>query len=338
MLAQAAQLGRAGPVMVLSSATSRLGAARPFGLARRLAAQPAAGGAARHSLAARAEGRRSVHVAVVSRLGAPVVQCMAQRPAAAAAAAAPPVPAPPAAASLRRPSSPAAESMVPLNCPPVQAMTDASSAAAEAPEAGEATEPVALAEVVGALDAALAAGEPESSDVEDGLLGDTPAGFAATPRSFASLYTSDEDEEAAPVDPSLMLVNCGLSDDTVSAERAAGRLLAECSRSRRPRCHASAWRINRTPRPTAGPTPTARPPAPRRCAHWRLAASPPSSPSRRRCLSRPWRATTSSPAPRPAAVRGAALRRAGRAGRGAPHCVPAAQRRRAHAALPSQPC
>lgn len=39
---------------------------------------------------------------------------------------------------------------------------------------------------------------------------------AQVPRSFASLFTDDEEEVAAIVDPSLLIANCGLSDSTVS--------------------------------------------------------------------------------------------------------------------------
>lgn len=53
------------------------------------------------------------------------------------------------------------------------------------------------------------------SDVEDALLGDVPAMYANTPRSFASLFTDDEEEVEAIVDPALLLKNCGLSEKTV---------------------------------------------------------------------------------------------------------------------------
>lgn len=43
------------------------------------------------------------------------------------------------------------------------------------------------------------------------------------PRSFASLFTDDEEEEVAVVDPSLLIANCGLSDKTVREDgRRAG--------------------------------------------------------------------------------------------------------------------
>lgn len=56
-----------------------------------------------------------------------------------------------------------------------------------------------------------------SADIEEELLGDAPEGFSRGNRSFASLFTSDDEAEVADVDPSLMLKNCGLSEKTVRA-------------------------------------------------------------------------------------------------------------------------
>lgn len=61
-----------------------------------------------------------------------------------------------------------------------------------------------------------------SEDEEEALLGDFPAGLTPSPKSFASLFTDEEEDEVAEVDPSLLLVNCGLSDKTVSALEARG--------------------------------------------------------------------------------------------------------------------
>lgn len=94
----------------------------------------------------------------------------------------------------------------------------------EAPESAEqeqqrAQRGVPLAEVTANLEAVLREeGDVQhpaatESDMEAELEGFPRAG----PQSFASLFTDDESEVAAEVDPSLMLVNCGLSEQTVSA-------------------------------------------------------------------------------------------------------------------------
>lgn len=80
------------------------------------------------------------------------------------------------------------------------------------PEAQE-VEQAPLSEVVSRLDAELGGSEGP----EEELFGEAPEAFGATPRSFASLFGSEDEEEAAEVDPSLMLVNCGLSETTVGA-------------------------------------------------------------------------------------------------------------------------
>ncbi|KAL4420664.1 hypothetical protein ABPG75_010320 [Micractinium tetrahymenae] len=76
---------------------------------------------------------------------------------------------------------------------------------------------VPLAEVTATLEAALREDGSERPAATDSDLEAELEGFPATPRSFASLFTDDESEEAAEVDPSLMLVNCGLSEQTVKA-------------------------------------------------------------------------------------------------------------------------
>lgn len=79
---------------------------------------------------------------------------------------------------------------------------------------------VPLAAVAANLEAVLPQADGSllgESDIEEELLGDAPEGFSRSPRSFASLFTDDEAEEAAVVDPSLLLVNCGLSEGSVRA-------------------------------------------------------------------------------------------------------------------------
>jgi hypothetical protein len=83
----------------------------------------------------------------------------------------------------------------------------------EAEELEQAEQRAPLADVVSRLDAVL----PSTGLPEEELFGEAPEGFGAVPRSFASLFGSEDEEEAAEVDPSLMLVNCGLSEATVSA-------------------------------------------------------------------------------------------------------------------------
>jgi ATP-dependent RNA helicase DDX21 len=77
-----------------------------------------------------------------------------------------------------------------------------------------------LSAVAANLEAVLPIGEDSplgSADIVEELLGDAPEGFSRSPRSFASLFTDDEAEETAEVDPSLLLVNCGLSEGSVKA-------------------------------------------------------------------------------------------------------------------------
>lgn len=77
---------------------------------------------------------------------------------------------------------------------------------------------VPLAAVAAGLEGALPA---EDSDVEASDLEAELEGLSRSQaRSFASLFTDDEFEEVAEVDPSLLLVNCGLSAQTVRGGRA----------------------------------------------------------------------------------------------------------------------
>jgi ATP-dependent RNA helicase DDX21 len=100
------------------------------------------------------------------------------------------------------------------------------------PDVDEEAEPrTSLATAVAELDAAsLPAAASDTlpvegdSDLEDLIGGDAPEAFAAS-RSYASLFSEEESEgEAAEVDPSLRLVNCGLSDLTVKALESRGIL------------------------------------------------------------------------------------------------------------------
>lgn len=86
---------------------------------------------------------------------------------------------------------------------------------------------VPLAEVTANLEAVLreengVAGDAAPLAATDSDLEAELEGFPRSgPQSFASLFTDDEGEVAAEVDPSLMLVNCGLSEKTVSTQVAA---------------------------------------------------------------------------------------------------------------------
>lgn len=83
----------------------------------------------------------------------------------------------------------------------------------------EAAAAAALHEDGTAEGAPAAAAEAEASVDSDIELEES---FSAIPKSFASLFTDDEEVEVGEVDPSLLLVNCGLSDATIRALEARG--------------------------------------------------------------------------------------------------------------------
>ncbi|PRW21064.1 glutamate--cysteine chloroplastic isoform A [Chlorella sorokiniana] len=81
----------------------------------------------------------------------------------------------------------------------------------------EAQKRVPLAVVAADLESVLPA------EHNDDLFGsDSEEEARQVPRSFASLFTDEEDEEVAVVDPSLLIANCGLSEKTVNALEARG--------------------------------------------------------------------------------------------------------------------
>lgn len=92
---------------------------------------------------------------------------------------------------------------------------------------------VPLAEVTANLEAVLreenGAGSVQHPAATDSDMEAELEGFPRTsaPQSFASLFTDDEGEVAAEVDPSLMLVNCGLSEQTVSTHHVWARAGAQ---------------------------------------------------------------------------------------------------------------
>ncbi|KAI7840607.1 hypothetical protein COHA_005757 [Chlorella ohadii] len=79
----------------------------------------------------------------------------------------------------------------------------------------EAQKRVPLAAVAATLESALPAEAAVPAERNVDLFGsDSEEEMRQVPRSFASLFTDDEEEVAAIVDPSLLIANCGLSDST----------------------------------------------------------------------------------------------------------------------------